>query len=124
MSNETVLFIGGIYNLAFVIFHLLFYKIFNWKKDLARITFINSAIMQVLNYSLTFIFLIFAYLSFFYSKEILTTHLGRVLLLSISLFWFFRAIEQIYFFGLKNKTSIAFFIVFIFGFYIYFYLWF
>ncbi|MEE9429985.1 MAG: hypothetical protein V3V16_03025 [Melioribacteraceae bacterium] len=99
MSNEAFLVVGGVYNITLILFHLSFWKIFNWKKDLKRITFINRAIMQVLNLSLTFIFVIFAYVSFFHSYELLTTSLGKTLLLLISIFWFLRAVYQIMFYG-------------------------
>ena len=45
--SETLLIIGGIYNLLFAFFHLLFWKIFDWKTDLASLTSVNRAIMQI-----------------------------------------------------------------------------
>ena len=121
MNLESILFAGGIYNIILIIFHLLFWKLFKWKKDLASLTFINRAVMQVLNLSLTFVFLIFAYISLFHAQELLSTNLGNTLLLLISIFWFLRAIEQIIFFGLKNLTSIMFFVFFLLGSIIYLY---
>ncbi|MBK7105176.1 MAG: hypothetical protein IPH62_07825 [Ignavibacteriae bacterium] len=113
--KNTIIIIGGFYNLAFAIFHLLFWKIFNWNKELKRMNFINGGIFQILNISLTFVFIIFAFLSFFYTKELVTTQLGNSILRLISFFWFFRALQQIYFFGIKNKTSVLFFIGFLIG---------
>ncbi len=121
MKNETVILIGGIYNIVLVIFHLSFWKIFNWEKDLKRITFLNGNILQILNLSLTFVFVIFAYISIFYTTDLLSTSLGLTLLRLISFFWFFRALQQIYFFGLKNKISLLFFIGFLLGAVIYLY---
>jgi len=121
MNLESVLFVGGIYNIVLIIFHLTFWKIFKWKKDLASLTFINRAVMQVLNLCLTFVFLIFAYISLFHAQEFLSTNLGNSLLLLISIFWFLRAVEQIIFFGLKNTTSAMFFIFFLLGSIIYLY---
>ena len=121
MNLESVIFAGGIYNIILVIFHLTFWKLFKWKKDLARITFINRAVMQVLNLSLTLVFLIFAYISLFHAQELISTNLGISLLLMISIFWFLRAIEQIIFFGLKNVTSVMFFLFFLLGSIIYLY---
>ncbi|MBT8386019.1 MAG: hypothetical protein KJO12_01285 [Ignavibacteria bacterium] len=121
MNLESVIFAGGIYNIILVIFHLTFWKLFKWKKDLARITFINRAVMQVLNLSLTFVFLIFAYISIFHAQELISTNLGNSLLLLISVFWFLRAIEQTIFFGLKNVISVMFFLFFLLGSIIYLY---
>jgi len=118
---ESVLFAGGIYNIVLIIFHLTFWKLFKWKKDLVSLTFVNRAVMQVLNLSLTFVFLIFAYISLFHVQELIGTNLGNSLLLLISIFWFLRAIEQIVFFGLKDITSTMFFVFFLLGSIIYMY---
>ena len=121
MNIESLIIIGGLYNVAFTIFHLLFWKIFKCKKDLASLSIINRGVMQILNLCLTFVFLIFGYISIFHTKELISTSLGVSLLLLISVFWALRAIEQVVFFGLKNKVSLIFFIIFLTGFVIYLY---
>ena len=115
MLNGTILTIGGVYIVALIIFHLFFWKLFSWKKDLKRITPVNRSTMQVMNLALIFIFAIFAYISFFHTSELLTTSLGKSLLVFIGLLWLFRAVLQIIFYGLKNKISFMFFIYFILG---------
>ena len=117
--NHTLLIIGGIFHFGFAVFHLFFWRLFNWKKDLTRLTFVNRAVMQILNLSLTFVFLVVGYISIFYSNELLTTNLGKVILVAISAFWFFRTIEQIIFFGVKEIRSNILTIIFIVGFIIY-----
>jgi len=121
MSAKSVILIGGIYHVAFAIFHLAFWKLFRWKEDLASLSVINQAVMQILNLCLTFVFLIFAYLSICHTSELLTTRLGKALLFLIAVFWFLRAIEQVVFLGLRTKVSVAFFAVFVIGAMIYFY---
>lgn len=115
MSNESIIISGGLYNLSLTVFHLYFWKLFHWREDLASLSIINRSVMQILNLCLTFVFLIFAYLSLFHITELLTTHLGRSLLLLMAIFWLLRAIEQVYFFGLKNHVSKGFFIFFMLG---------
>jgi len=115
LQNETILTIGGVYIVALIIFHLLLWKLFSWKKDLKRITPINRSTMQVINIALIFVFAIFAYISFFHTSELLSTSLGKTLLMLIGLLWLFRAVLQIIFYGLKNKISFMFFIYFILG---------
>lgn len=112
---EKVVLLGGIYHIGFIIFHLFFWKIFNWDVTLRKLNSIDKSTIQVLNISLTFVFTIFAYLSINYSAELVSTKLGLSILLFISLFWFFRAIQQVYFYGLKNRLSIMLFIIFILG---------
>ena len=115
MNSETVIIIGGLYNLAFALFHLMFWRLFRWKEDLASLTRINRAIMQVINLCLTFVFLAFAYISLFHTTELLSTSLGNTLLVLIFIFWILRAIEQIVFFGLRKKMSVTLLVVFVFG---------
>lgn len=117
MNNfcKIMIFIGGVFNLGFVIFHILFWRLFHWKKDLASLSFINRSVMQILNLCLTFVFLFMAYVSFFHCFDLIQTSLGRTLLFSISLFWFLRAIEQVVFFGIKNKVSIFLTLIFLLG---------
>ncbi len=112
---ETLLKIGSLYNLAFAIFHLLFWKIFKWDIELSKISFLNRAVMQVLNLCLTFCFLLFSYISFFHTSELLTTGLGHVVLMGIAIFWLLRAIEQVIFFKLKHWGSIIMLLTFIAG---------
>jgi hypothetical protein len=113
--SGTTIMIGGVYNLGFAIFHLMFWRIFRWKKDLSRLTFINRSVMQILNLCLTFMFLVIAYVSFFHSSELVQTNLGKTLLVGFSLFWFLRMIEQVIFFGIRNSISIILTLIFLFG---------
>ncbi|OGP86468.1 MAG: hypothetical protein A2Y95_08530 [Deltaproteobacteria bacterium RBG_13_65_10] len=107
-AAETLVVIGGAFNLLFALFHLLFWRIFGWKTDLTKLSFVNRAIMQILNLCLTFAFVIFAYISFAHPRELLATGLGHSLLMLIAGFWFLRAIEQVVFFRLRHWASWAF----------------
>jgi hypothetical protein len=123
MTLDIAIKLGGLFNLAFVIFHALFWKIFDWKHDLRSVSFLNRQIMQVLNLCLMFSLLIFAYISFFHSRELTSTALGHALLLLISVFWLLRAVEQAVFFRLKRSLSVAFFVLFLIGSGLYAYPW-
>lgn len=112
---ESIIKAGGFYNFAFAIFHIFFWKIFRWNPDLKKLNFLNRAIMQVLNLCLTFCFLLFAYVSFFHTAELLTTGLGNTLLVGIAVFWLLRAIEQVIFFNLTHWSSGIFLLIFIAG---------
>lgn len=112
---EKLITIGGVYNILLVVFHLMFWRIFNWHKDLRSLSFINRATMQVLNISLTFIFIIFSYISFAHTKELLNTPLGNSLLVSITILWIARAVQQVVFFKLKHWVSWGFTVFFLFG---------
>lgn len=114
-TQEALIRAGGLYTTGFVVFHLLFWRLFNWKQDLRSLSFLNRAIMQVVNLSLTFAFVIFAWISLAHTNELLTTPLGRSLLVRIALFWLARAIEQVIFFRLRHWGSWAFLVIFLAG---------
>lgn len=113
--SDVLLLIGAIYNLAFIVFHLLFWRIFDWRNDLVSLTATNRAIMQVLNLSLSFAFIIFGTLSFLFPQQMVETKLGRALTGMIAAFWLLRAFEQIVFFKLKHWLSQLFTLVFLVG---------
>ncbi len=106
---------GGVFNAAFAVFHLFFYRIFNWREDLRTLTFVNRGIVRVLNLCLAMAFVIFAYVSLVHTDELLTSALGTALMAAIALFWMARALLQAGVFGLRRWGSWWFFLVFIFG---------
>lgn len=75
--------------------------------------------MQVLNISLTFVFIIFSYISFVHTNELLNTPLGHSLLVLITMLWIARAVQQVVFFKLKHWVSWAFTVFFLFGAFLY-----
>ena len=115
MRPEILIVAGGVFAAAFAVFHLLFWKLFRWKTDLAKLTSVNRAIVQILNLCLTFLFAVFAYLSFVHTAELLETDLGRSVLFLVAVMWYLRAVEQVVFFGLRKPISILFFVLFLVG---------
>jgi hypothetical protein len=112
---KTIIYIGGFYHIAFAVFHLLFWRLFDWKNDLRQLSFINRGVMQILNLRIIYVFLAIAFLSFFFYENLLSTVLGKAIMTAISLFWLMRAAEQIVFFGLRKAASALIFLVFLFG---------
>ncbi len=112
---ELLIKAGGVLHVALVIFHLLFWRIFNWKDDLRSLSFLNRAIMQVLNLSLTFAFVIFGYISLVHTDELMSTSLGHSLLGLVAVLWLARSVEQVVFFKLRHWGSVAFLVFFLVG---------
>jgi hypothetical protein len=115
MGPEILVGTGGVFAAAFAVFHLFFWKLFRWKKDLATLSPVNRAIVQVLNLCLVFVFVIFSYVSLVHPVELMETGLGHSMLILIAAFWYLRAIEQVLFFGLRSLLSKMFFVLFLFG---------
>ena len=113
--NEILIITGGFYTVILIIFHLLFWRVFNWPETLMLLNDTNRATMQVLNISITFIFFIFAYISFLHTDELLNTQLGNSLLVLIACLWLFRAVQQVLFYELKHKVSVGLTLFFLIG---------
>ncbi len=71
--------------------------------------------MQILNLCLTFLIFVMSYVSLFLSQEMLTTNLGKNLLVAFALFWFLRMLEQIFLFEVKGRLSAVFTVIFLLG---------
>jgi tryptophan-rich sensory protein len=102
---ELLIKLGGAYHILLIIFHLLFWRIFNWQHDLISLSFINRQTMQVMNIILIFIFLIFAWISLVHTQELLSTPLGNHLILLICLLWIVRSVLQVVFYKLNHWAS-------------------
>jgi len=103
MTKIVLLHLCGIYNLAFAIFHILFWKLFKWNEDLKRNSVGNRAIIQILNIRLIYIFLLMAFIYLFYPEQLLETKIGFVLLIGFLGFWIGRTVEQFIFLRVKSK---------------------
>jgi len=112
--SECLLILGGLLHFGFAVFHLMFWRIFHWKTDLASLTRTNRGIMQVLNLCITFLFLLIGYVSLVHRQDLLNTGMGRTILSGMGLFWVARAIAQLMFFKMKNWISLSLMAVFIF----------
>jgi hypothetical protein len=99
---ETIIFICGLYNVAFALFHLGFWKMFQWNKDLKKLSFANKGIMQILNIQICYYFILTAIICFVFQTEILTTNFGNWFLIGSSIFWLIRTIQQFIFFRVND----------------------
>ena len=118
MNKTLLLDLCGIYNLAFAIFHLFFWKLFKWKEDFRKNSVGNRAIIQILNIRLIYIFLLMAFIYFVYPQQLMETELGLVLLIGFLGFWVGRTIEQFIFLRIKSKMVTILTIIFFFGIFI------
>lgn len=108
MDTKAALLIGGLFHFGMAIFHLLFARIFHWDRELPTLGFINHQLLPVMNLCLTFGFLEVGYLSLAYADELLSTALGHGVLVSIALFWLWRAVLQVVYFRLHHWVSRGF----------------
>ena len=83
----------SVYNKRFAPFPI------DWKNELTKLTEMNSNVMQMLNIGISVFLLTFGCMMLAYRSEILSSRLGRALLIVFSLFWFARLVGEIAFPG-------------------------
>lgn len=93
----TLVFWCGIHSLGFAIFHLLFWKLFKWKEQLARLGTVNRAIVSMLNIQLVWVFLLVAGVCFALPRDLVQQPLGNALLAGMTVFWGLRLVLQFVF---------------------------
>ncbi len=96
---NTILVGGGIYHLCWAFFDSNWPHLFAWKRTLAPLDDINRALLYILSRLVILLYLYIAILSFFFQDELLTTAIGRSVLVFMAVYWAFRAFMQIQFFG-------------------------
>ncbi|MEL1263578.1 hypothetical protein [Pseudoxanthomonas putridarboris] len=114
-TPELLVRLGGAHSLGFALFHLAFWKLFDWKRDLARNSAANRAIMQILNLRLIYVFLGIGAACFVFTDELLRTPLGNAILAFMALFWVGRTIEQFVFLRVHHPLVHALTALFVLG---------
>lgn len=113
--SKVLIYICGIYSFGFAIFHIFFWRIFDWKNSLKKATLADRAIIQIANLRLIYFFLFVGCICFVYPSDLHGTAFGNFFLAGISLFWLGRTIEQFIFLRLNHKMVHVLTIVFIIG---------
>ena len=112
---KKLITIGGIYHILFAIFHVGFWKIFNWGTELEKINFNNKWVMQILNVHIIYYLIFTAIICFGFKKELLNTKIGKWFLIGTAGFWIIRAMEQFVFWKLNSVSTIIMVLLFLLG---------
>ena len=104
---STTLLASALYNVAFGIFHLSFWRLFRWSEELPRLGKINRSVMQILNLRLTYTFFFMGVLFAVIGRQHVSGLLPMLLVGGMGVFWLMRAVEQLWFFGWRNAASNA-----------------
>ncbi len=99
---KGLLITGGILNLLLAVFHMLFWKVFNWPEGLICLSVDNRAIMQTFNLVVILILLFFAAKSLFCIEQLRRGLLGVLALLTIASLWLMRGLSEILFWGMEK----------------------
>ena len=90
--------VGGVGHILFAAFHLFFPVIFGWREALSALSNGNRAILYTLHQAVVLNLLVLAYVSISHWRELMTTGLGRVIVLAICLLWILRTLAEVAFF--------------------------
>ncbi|MNV70657.1 hypothetical protein D3C71_1636360 [compost metagenome] len=90
----------GILLIALSFIHVIFPRYFNWSKELEPLSLINRQMMYVHTFFVAFVVLLIGILCLTSSAELLSTSLGKKVLLGLGIFWSVRLFIQ--FFGYSS----------------------
>lgn len=114
-SGEIIVFLCGVHSLGFALFHLTFWKLFDWPQALRPTGTATRAVAQILNLRLIYVFLAIAAACFFLPQDLLGTRLGHAVLAGMSLFWVGRTIEQFVFLRIRHPLVHGLTVLFVLG---------
>jgi hypothetical protein len=109
---STLLLAAALYDVAFAIFHMGFWRLLRWPASLAPAGRMNSAVTQTLNIVMSYVFLAAAAgMIFLWSRR----HEATLLLLAGAGFWMLRAALEPVLFDQKSKLSRVMMAIFVAG---------
>jgi hypothetical protein len=114
-TAKYIIHLAGYYCIGLAIFHILFWKLFDWKNELKKISFANKAILQIANIQLIFFFLFVSLVCFLFPNDLYETALGKFFLLGISFFWLVRTVQQFIFLRINHWVVNILTIIFLLG---------
>jgi hypothetical protein len=115
MSKHLLIQLAGLHSLGFALFHLAFWQLFKWPRDLAATNVATRAVTQILNLRLIYVFAGIGVACFVFTGELLSTSLGNAVLGFMSLFWVGRTIEQFVFLRINRPLVHALTALFVLG---------
>lgn len=105
MNSAHLLMAAGVLNGLFTIFHLFFWKIFNWPESLKNIGTLNQKMIPVFNMVTTYTLLVFSGACLFMAQDLASSALGRALCLAMAGFWVVRTVGEFIYGDIRTKVS-------------------
>lgn len=112
---KLIIYLCGAYSVGFAIFHLFFWRLFNWKNELQKLSIANRAILQISNLRLIYLSFLVSFICFCFPTELISTTLGNTFLAGMSLCWLGRTIEQFIFLRVNKRMVHVLTILFVLG---------
>jgi len=110
---KTLIVILGIISALLTLFHIAFWWALDWPASLAYMTTDHRMLMQTFNFCMIPIVAFFAYSLIALRDEILSTHLGRAVLLANVGVYLFRSAAELIFGNIRTSGSQFFFVLYL-----------
>jgi hypothetical protein len=111
--RKALLYIGGTITLCFALFHLSFWKLFNWQEELVKLSPENQGIMQMLNVVSVYTVLFAAFISFYLARVKVFLFLEKAVIIFIAGYYLLRIAFGIPLFGFSIQELIVWIFCFI-----------
>ncbi|HET6397030.1 MAG TPA: hypothetical protein VFF91_09365 [Pseudoxanthomonas sp.] len=115
MRTDLPLLLCALHSFGFAAFHLAFWRLLDWKRELAKVGLPTRAVTQILNLRLAYVFAGIGTLCLLFPQELRGTALGRAVLAFMALFWAGRTIEQFVFLRINHPLVHALTVLFVLG---------
>lgn len=97
LNNKTLIIIGAIMLFLLAAFHITFWSLFDWKNDLIKLSQDNQGIVQMMNVCTICYLFSMSGILFICCTDITKSRVGKLLLLSLSLFFAVRLVLEFIF---------------------------
>ncbi len=96
--RKILLYTGGSISFVYIIIHILFWKLFNWNDELARLSAMNKGIMLTLDAGVTYFFVFATFISVYLAGLTEFKFLEKTIILFIAGLYILRIICGFFFF--------------------------
>jgi hypothetical protein len=107
--------LAGLFDLAFAVFHMTFWRLFAWPVRLRLLDPVNRPLLPIMNIALILLLGTLGFALFSEPDAVLSTAFGRRILIGVSIFWLVRAVVQVSYYRLHHPASLFLFALFIVG---------
>ena len=105
--NKPLIYVGSGIAILFVVLHSTFQWLLDWGTELPKLNAENQAVMQVLNYMMVYVFILFAVISIYIAAKQQASTLAKMIIAFFAGAYILRIILGVAVFGLSFREVMA-----------------
>jgi len=105
--KKSLIYVGSGIAILFVVLHSTFQWLLDWGTELPKLNAENQAVMQVLNYMMVYVFILFAVISIYIATKQQISTLAKIIIAFFAGFYVLRIILGVTVFGLSFSEIIV-----------------